>query len=145
MILISACLCGVNCKYNGGNNLKDKIEEVLKNQDYMLICPEQLGGLSTPRNPAEIVKDKVIDKEGNDVTINFKNGALEVIKISNLVKAKYALLKEGSPSCGSNFIYDGNFNGTKISGEGLTTKLLKENGVEIFSDDEIDKLIKNLE
>ncbi|ENZ01935.1 hypothetical protein HMPREF1092_01169 [Clostridium thermobutyricum] len=140
MILISACLCGVNCKYNGSNNYNEKIKEILEEYEYMLVCPEQLGGLTTPRKPAEIIKDKVIDNEGKDVTINFEKGALETLKIAQLTNTKYALLKEGSPSCGSNFIYDGNFNGTKILGEGLTAKLLKKNGIKIFSENEIEDL-----
>lgn len=140
MILISACLCGVNCKYNGSNNYNEKIKEILEGYEYMLVCPEQLGGLTTPRKPAEIIKDKVIDNEGKDVTINFEKGALETLKIAQLANAKYALLKEGSPSCGSKFIYDGNFNGTKILGEGLTAKLLKKNGIKIFSENEIEDL-----
>ncbi|WP_195970345.1 DUF523 domain-containing protein [Clostridium thermobutyricum] len=140
MILISACLCGVNCKYNGANNYNEKIKEILEEYEYMLVCPEQLGGLTTPRKPAEIIEDKVIDNEGKDVTINFEKGALETLKIAQLTNAKYALLKEGSPSCGSNFIYDGNFNRTKILGEGLTAKLLKKNGIKIFSENEIEDL-----
>ncbi len=139
-LLISACLCGKNTKYNGKNNkidtslLEDKFELVL-------ICPEVMGGLSTPRNPSEIKADKVYSNQGLDVTKEFNLGAklsLDIVLNNNI---KYALLKEGSPSCGVNKVYDGTFSGIKINGVGITTKLLKENGIIVYSEDDIDKLL----
>ena len=147
MILVSACLLGINCKYNGDNNKNEKIEEYLKDKEFILVCPEQLGGLSTPRDPSEIINidnDDVINGNTNiisnknlDVTKQFKKGALETLKIANLYKCKEAILKEGSPSCGSNFIYDGTFTGKKINGSGVTTTLLKQNGIKVISGKDI--------
>ena len=147
MIVVSACLVGVNCKYNGGNNDNEKVKEFLKNKEFILICPEQLGGLTTPRDPSEINNidgrevlkgnSKVISCENKDVTDNFLQGARESLKIAQMYNCKKALLKEGSPSCGCNYIYDGSFTGNKISGVGVTTALFKENNIEVFSEKEL--------
>lgn len=147
MIAVSACLLGINCKYNGNNNKNDKVIKYLKDKDYILICPEQLGGLSTPRNPSEIVtgngydvinKDSnIIDSTGKDVTNEFINGANECLKIAKMYDCKKAILKEGSPSCGSNFIYDGTFSGKKICGVGTTTALFRNNKIEVISEEDI--------
>ena len=134
MIIMSACLCGVNCKYSGGNNLNEKCLELFKKGEAILVCPEQLGGLMTPRIPAEIREDKVITKEGEDVSAQFLKGAEETLRIAKMVNAKKAILKEGSPSCGCNYIYDGNFNRTKIKGKGITASLLEKNGIKVISD-----------
>lgn len=131
---ISACLCGVNCKYNGGNNLNEKIKEIYDNGDAILICPESFGGLKIPRVPSEIKGDRVINKNGEDVTECFLLGAkksLEVIKENGVMKA---ILKENSPSCGVFNIYDGTFSKCLIEGMGITTRLLVENGIEVVSD-----------
>ena len=144
MYLISACLCGVNCKYNGLNNLNKKCLELLRKGEALLICPEQLGGLTTPRIPSELLGEaerlieikegKVISKEGNDVTKEFIKGAEEALKIAKESGIKKAILKEGSPSCGSNFVYDGSFTGKKIKGKGVTAYLLEKEGIEIISE-----------
>ena len=141
MILISACLCGVNCKYNNGNNAHSGVMSLLSHYPCMLICPEQLGGLTTPRVPAEIVAERVMTSEGNDVTEAFIAGATETLNIAKLIHAKFAVLKEGSPSCGIHYIYDGHFSHQKMIGQGITTRCLIENGVSVFSENEIDKLI----
>ena len=107
MILVSACLLGINCKYNGDNNKNEKVAEYLKDKQFIMVCPEQLGGLSTPRDPSEIYG------------------------------CKKAILKEGSPSCGSSLIYDGTFTGKKVSGVGVTTALLRQNGIEVISEKDI--------
>lgn len=148
MYLISACLCGVNCKYNGLNNLNDKCLELLRKGEALLVCPEQLGGLNTPRIPSEILgnakdiielnKGKVINKEGKDVTKEFLKGAKEALKIAKEANIKKAILKESSPSCGSNFVYDGNFTGNKIKGKGITAYLLEKEGIEIISEKDLD-------
>lgn len=148
MYLISACLCGVNCKYNGLNNLNDKCLELLRKGEALLVCPEQLGGLNTPRIPSEILgnvkdiielnKGKVINKEGKDVTKEFLKGAKEALKIAKEANIKRAILKEGSPSCGSNFVYDGSFTGNKIKGKGITAYLLEKEGIEIISEKDLD-------
>ena len=133
--LVSACLCGVNCKYNGKNNLNEKCLELFKEGRAILVCPEQLGGLKTPRDPSEIKGNKVISIENQDVTIEFQRGAEETLKIAKMAGIKKAILKEGSPSCGSNFIYDGSFKGIKIEGEGLLASLLRKNNIEVISSD----------
>lgn len=146
MFLISACLCGVNCKYSGKNNLNEKCLKLLREGKALLICPEQLGGLSTPRNPAEMqgsAKDilngnaKILDNKGNDVTKQFINGAKEALNIARESNITKAILKEGSPSCGSNFVYDGTFSGNKIKGKGILAHLFEEENITIFSDEEI--------
>lgn len=153
MYLISACLCGVNCKYSGENNLNKDCLKLLEEDQAILICPEQLGGLTTPRNPAEItggtaksIVDKgvgrVITKEGEDVTESFIKGANETINIAKLSGTVAAILKEGSPSCGCNYIYDGSFSGIKKEGDGITAYMLKEAGIEVISDEEYSRKIE---
>ena len=136
-VLVSACLLGTDCKYNGGNNKNEKVIEFLKDKEVVPICPEQLGGLPTPRTPSEIRNEKVYTKDDRDVTKEFKLGAEKVLKIAKEESIKKALLKESSPSCGVNKIYDGSFNNTKIKGMGITARLLKENGITIMSEDDI--------
>ena len=133
--LVSACLCGVNCKYNGKNNLNEKCLELFKEGRAILVCPEQLGGLKTPRDPSEIKGNKVISIENQDVTIQFQRGAEETLKIAKMAGIRKAILKEGSPSCGPHFIYDGSFKGIKIEGEGLVASLLRKNNIEVISSD----------
>lgn len=132
-ILVSACLLGVNCKYNGENNYSDEVMEFLKDYEIIPICPEILGGLSTPRKPSEIKGDKVFAVDGKDVTVNYQKGAEETLKIAKLLGIKKALLKAKSPSCGNGFIYDGTFNSKLIEGNGITTQLLKENDIEVIT------------
>lgn len=149
MYLVSACLCGVNCKYNGKNNLNADCLRLLENNEALLICPEQLGGLSTPREPSEIQEivgekenKKVITRSGDDVTEKFVKGAEEVLRIAKKSNIHAAILKEGSPSCGCNYIYDGNFSGNKIKGEGITCSMLKKAGIDVISDEEFSKKTK---
>ena len=146
MYLISACLCGVNCKYNGLNNYNEICDKLFTSGNAILVCPEQLGGLPTPRIPSEIIGESlnilnnnrvVIDKNGNDVTSQFIKGAQETLQIAKKLNIKKAILKDGSPSCGVNYIYDGKFNGTKIKGMGLTAQLLKESSIEVISELEL--------
>ncbi len=136
-ILVSACLAGVDCKYNGKNNKNDKIIELIKTKDVILVCPEQLGGLKTPRTPAEIKEGKVITKDDIDVTKEYQKGAEEVLKLAKQFNIKKAILKSKSPSCGKNKIYDGTFTDTLIDGNGITTQLLKKHGIEVISQEEI--------
>lgn len=137
-ILVSACLLGINCKYNGGNNLKEKVLEYIKDKEVIPICPEILGGLSTPRFPSEIIGDKVINNQQTDVTSEYKKGAEEALKLAKLFNVKKALLKSKSPSCGCGKIYDGTFSGTLIDGDGITTKLFKENNIEVITEIDLD-------
>lgn len=135
MILISACLCGVNCKYNGKNNLDEECLELLKKGEAILVCPEQLGGLETPRKPSEIRivngETKVFMEDGKDVTKNYQKGAEEVLRLAKELNIKKAILKRKSPSCGCGEIYDGTFTNTLIKGNGITANLLIENGIEV--------------
>lgn len=143
MYLISACLCGVNCKYNGLNNYNEICDKLFTSGKAILLCPEQLGGLPTPRIPSEIIGESsnilnnnngsVIDKNGNDVTPQFVKGAKETLQIAKKLNIKKAILKDGSPSCGVHYIYNGNFNGSKIKGMGITAQLLKESSIDIIS------------
>ncbi|MBS6185277.1 MAG: DUF523 domain-containing protein [Clostridium celatum] len=147
MYLISACLCGVNCKYNGLNNYNEICDKLFTSGKAILVCPEQLGGLPTPRIPSEIIGESsnilnnnngsVIDKNGNYVTPQFVKGAKETLQIAKKLNIKKAILKDGSPSCGVNYIYNGNFNGSKIKGMGITAQLLKESSIDIISELEL--------
>lgn len=150
MILISACLCGVNCKYTGGNNINERACQLLKEGKALPVCPEQLGGLSTPRPAREIKngtgadvlegKALVIDPSGDDATQAFIKGAYETLKISKACGATVAVLKERSPSCGKNYIYDGSFCGNKLEGSGVTAELLARNGIKIFTEENIENM-----
>jgi uncharacterized protein YbbK (DUF523 family) len=143
-ILVSACLLGINCKYDGTSNKNEKILKLAKDFILIPICPEILGGLPTPREPAEQKGKRVITKSGEDVTKYFEKGAKEVLKIAKILKIKKAILKQKSPSCGCGKIYDGTFSGKLIKGDGVTTKLLKKNGIEVFSEEDIDSIFANL-
>lgn len=148
MIIISACLAGVNCKYNGGNNLSKDIIEIMKEGKGVLVCPEQLGGLTTPRVPCEIVDNidvKVINKFNEDKTLEFIKGAEETLRIAKTVNAKIAILKSKSPSCGCGLIYDGTFSGNITEGNGITTEYLIKNGIKVYNENNIpnDILKKN--
>ena len=136
-ILVSACLLGVNCKYNGNNNINNKVLEYIKDKYVIPICPEDFGGLTTPRTPSEIKNDRVINKNNVDVTENFINGANKVLMIAKVLGIKKALLKQKSPSCGSGKIYDGTFSGNIINGDGITTKLLKDNNIEVITEEDL--------
>lgn len=144
--LVSACLAGVHCRFDQKHQKDEKVLELVKNGEAIPVCPEQLGGLSTPRTPAEIVggdgedvldgKAKVITKEGKDVTEAFIKGARETLRLAQMIGAKKVILKERSPSCGSCMIYDGSFSGRKKRGMGVTAALLKRNGIEVRSEED---------
>lgn len=140
-ILISSCLLGINTKYNGENNYNALVEKLKLKYELIPICPEVLGGLSIPRLPSEIRKDRVVNKDLKDVTIEFTIGAEKVLKIAKEENIKIAILKNGSPSCGVSYIYDGTFSNIKIAGAGITTKLLIKNNIKIYSEEEIEKLL----
>ena len=129
--LISSCLLGVDCRYDGKNNRLS--EDTLRrlNEEYELIpvCAEVYGGLTTPRIPSERVGDKVLSKEGADVTAQFQKGAGAVLYIAQTLGAELAILKENSPSCGSGTVYDGTFSGRLVPGDGVTAELLKAHGI----------------
>jgi uncharacterized protein YbbK (DUF523 family) len=137
MRLCSACLLGIKCRYDGKHNLNEKVVELAKKEKLIPVCPEHLGGLPTPREPAEIRGSRVITRSGKDVTEYFERGAKKVLKIAKFLKVKEAILKQASPSCGSGKIYDGTFSGRIIKGDGITAKLLKKNGIRVISEEEL--------
>lgn len=144
-ILISACLLGVNCRYDGGDNLVQPWVEALAGHELIPVCPEQLGGMTTPRLPSEIVSEApttVLAKDGTVVTGAFAKGAGEALKLARLFKAECAILKERSPSCGVNRIYDGTFSGVRIPGQGMTARLLAAEGLRLYSEEELDRFLE---
>ncbi|MGB9683777.1 MAG: DUF523 domain-containing protein [Candidatus Bathyarchaeota archaeon] len=137
MKLCSACLLGVKCRYNGKSALNRKVVALLKAEVLIPVCPEQLGGLPTPREPAEIRGKRVITRSGKDVTENFLQGARQVLKLAKLFGVKEAVLKQGSPSCGCGRIYNGTFSGKTVKGDGVTTALLKKNGIKVITEEDL--------
>lgn len=142
-LLISACLIGENCKYSGGNNAlpEEQLRQLKENYELIPVCPEQLGGLPTPRTPAERREEKVITQDGRDVTAEFHAGAERVRQISIDDTIRRALLKSRSPSCGRDRIYDGTFSGTLIRGNGVTAQILLEQGISVYTEEEIHRLV----
>ena len=142
-LLVSSCLLGNPVRYDGqSQNLLHPGLETLKQQGRLVaFCPEVAGGLPTPRPPAEIKAGRVLTKDAQDVTVQFAYGAEQALKLCKKQGIRYALLKESSPSCGSNTIYDGSFSGRKISGEGVTAQLLRAHGIKVFSEKNINDLI----
>lgn len=131
---ISACLCGVNCKYCGGNNLDVRLKKLFDEGKAILICPECLGGLDVPRCPGERINGIIVNSNGDDVTDPYTRGAyiaLEVLKENGIKKA---ILKDLSPSCGVDYIYDGSFSHKVIDGMGITTEVFVSHGIEVISE-----------
>lgn len=143
-ILVSACITGKNCRYDGGNCFDKKVMDFLENREYISICPEELGGLKIPRPPAEILVEKneknliterkVINREGVDVTGVFEDGARKTLDIIRSNGIKTAILQDRSPSCGSRFIYRGDFSGNLVEGTGITAALLIANGIVVLDE-----------
>lgn len=138
-ILVSACLLGLCCRYDGKEKADGRVLELLKRDDILLIpvCPEQLGGMETPRLPSERRGEAVVNRSGEDVTEYYRKGAVQALKLAELYGCKAAILKERSPSCGKGQIYDGTFSGTLTEGDGVTAELLKCHGIQIFGESEV--------
>lgn len=141
MYLVSSCLAGINCRYNGSNNTKQTIVQMVKEGKAIPVCPEVLAGLPTPRTCCEITTDtdrnkKVIGKDGTDHTKEFREGAMKSLEIAKSLNIKKAILQSRSPSCGYRYIYDGNFSGNIVEGNGLTADLLLQNGIEVVTEEE---------
>lgn len=136
-IFVSACLLGENCKYNGGNNLAQGLSETLTAMGIGIVpfCPECAGGLPTPRVPAERLGDRVINKNGEDVTAAFWAGAQAAVEAAKSKDCKYAILKKNSPSCGCGTIYDGSFTGTLTEGNGVTAELMLREDMVIYNEE----------
>ncbi|MGB8215372.1 MAG: DUF523 domain-containing protein [Anaerolineales bacterium] len=137
MIIVSGCLAGLECRYNGKSKPNEMVIRLVAEGKAIPVCPEQLGGLPTPRLPAEIQGNKVIAKDGLDVTDKFNRGAQEALKLAKLAGAKTAILKAKSPSCGSNKVYDGSFDGTLVPGDGVFAALCKANGMDVKTEEEV--------
>jgi uncharacterized protein YbbK (DUF523 family) len=151
MILVSSCLAGKECRYNGTHSLVDKIQKLVEQKRAIMVCPELLGGFSTPREPAEIVGGngedvlnghaKVMGKSGANVTDLYITGAYKTLELARQLQATSIVLKENSPSCGSSSIYNGEFSNQKIQGDGVTTALLRKEGFNVISEEELMELI----
>ena len=127
-IMVSACLTGENCKYNGGNNRNEKVLQMLAGNEVIAVCPEQMGGLPTPRVPSEIKDGVVTAKDGRIVDAEFRAGAAKCLEIALREQPDLIILQPRSPSCGVKHRYDGSFTGTLVDGAGVTAQLLMENG-----------------
>lgn len=155
MIVVSACLAGLKVRYNGTHCLNSRIQKMVEENKVTTVCPELLGGFSTPREPAEIVggdgedvlngRAKVIQKSGKDVTELYVKGAYETLKKAKEVDATIVVLKEYSPSCGSEMIYNGEFKSEKITGNGVTTALLRKNGFKVISEEDLVDVLNQIE
>ena len=131
-ILISACLLGCRCRYDGGSKMHPAAAALAERHELVPVCPEQLGGLPTPRPPCEICQGRVVDQGGGDWTDNYRRGAEAVLALAKTYGATQALLQNRSPSCGSGWIYDGTFSKKLIQGDGITARLLSENGIQVI-------------
>ena len=140
-ILISACLLGARCRYDGASKLHPLARSLMERHTLVPVCPEQLGGLPTPRPPAERQGDAVMTKAGTDVTQQYTRGADEAARLCRLFRCDCAILKERSPSCGHDSIYDGTFTGTLTEGDGVTAELLRHMGLEIYGESDIPDLL----
>lgn len=155
MIIVSSCLAGMKVRYNGTDCLEQGIRQLLDSRQAVAVCPELLGGFSTPREPAEIIggsgrdvlegQARVVDRAGNDVTAMYIEGAYAALEQTRSLAATLVVLKENSPSCGSSWIYNGEFAGGKIPGEGVTTALLRLHGIEVISEEELAARLPELE
>lgn len=142
-LLVSACLLGVNCRYNAEPKaLPDSVlHRLLETHTVIPVCPEQLGGLTTPREPSERQGARVVMRSGRDVTAAYERGAQEALRLFKQFGCTAAVLKERSPSCGHGTIYDGTFTGTLAPGDGVTAALLLENGIAVYGESEIEQLL----
>lgn len=137
MFIVSACLLGANCKYSGGNNANKAVMEFLRHKEFLAVCPEEIGGLSTPRPCAEINNQCVITKDGDDVTAAFIAGAKYVENLCDTHHVEGAILKERSPSCGVHKVYDGTFSNVLVKGSGFTARALIERGIAVLSEEDM--------
>lgn len=141
MLLISACLLGCACRYDGKSKPHPLAVELARRGLAVPVCPEQLGGLPTPRKPSERQSGRVVMADGRDVTAEYRRGAEETLHLARLYGCTAAVLKERSPSCGKGQIYDGTFTGTLTAGDGVTAELLTAGGIEVYGESELEKLL----
>ena len=138
-IMVSACLLGENCKYNGGSNRSEALLERLAGHEIIPVCPEVAGGLPVPRIPAEIVKGRVQNREGQDVDAAFRAGARAALELARREQPDLIILQSRSPSCGVREIYDGSFTGQTVPGDGCFVKMLREIGVPVCTEEDLDR------
>ena len=136
-ILVSACLLGEPCRYDGKSKPCERVIALKNTYNLIPICPEVMGGLPTPRTPSEICGERVLMKDGRDVTENYNRGAQKALEIARQNACTVAILKEKSPSCGSGLIHNGLFDGGFVDGDGITTRLLKNEGIRVLGESEI--------
>lgn len=139
-ILVSACLLGLDCRYCGSGCVSEQVLKLIEKHSLIPVCPEQMGGLPTPRAPVELVNREVVDSTGMNFTSQFEKGADEVVKLAKLLHCSCAVLKSRSPSCGCGAVYDGTFSGELIGGNGITAEKLLKAGVSVFSDENCDNI-----
>ena len=144
-LLISACLLGVCCRYDGKSKPHPLAQRLSKRHTLIPVCPEQLGGLSTPRPPAERRGEYVVTETGGDVTEQYRRGAEEALRLCRLLGCEAAVLKERSPSCGQGSIYDGTFSRTLTSGDGVTAELLRREGIRLYGESQLERLLSGEE
>lgn len=137
MKLCSACLLGVRCRYDGKGLPDKRVLDLAEHEILIPVCPEQLGGLPTPRTPAEIRDGRVVTEDGRDLTENFRFGARQALEIARIFGILTAVLKQNSPSCGCGRVYDGSFSGRLVNGDGITAALLRESGIEVLSEEDL--------
>ena len=141
MYIISACLVGQNCKYDGGNNEREWVVNFAKERDCVLVCPESFGNLPTPRPPSEIIDGRAVDRNGKDITEELRRGARKSYEKAETAATRAgqeiqgAILKANSPSCGAGAVYDGSFTGKKVPGDGFFTQHLKEKGIAVVTEE----------
>lgn len=135
-LLVSACLLGTPCRYDGKSKKSEAVCALADVFELIPVCPEQLGGLPTPRTPSERRGARVVTRDGRDVTAEYRRGAEAALEAARREGAAAAVLKERSPSCGSGEIYDGSFTGARIAGDGVTAELLKANGIAVCGENE---------
>ncbi len=133
-ILVSACLLGTPCRYNGKGSADERVLTLRERHHLIPVCPEILGGLATPRTPAERRGDRVVAKDGKDVTGAYERGAEEVLRLARLFDCQAAVLKERSPSCGAGKIYDGTFSGMLTEGNGVCAQMLLDAGIQVLGE-----------
>ena len=140
-IMISACLLGLLCRYDGASKPQPWVEALARRHELVPVCPEQLGGLPTPREPSERQGDRVVMDTGADVTEQYCRGAEAALRLCRMLGCKAAVLKERSPSCGHGKIYDGTFTGTLTDGDGVTAELLVRNGIPVYGESRAAELL----
>ena len=140
-LLVSACLLGMHCRYDGGGKLCPEILALGEKHQLLPLCPELMGGLPIPRPPAERQGERIVDRLGRDVTGEFQQGAQQVLRLARLWGAEAAVLKERSPSCGKDEIYDGSFQGRLVPGQGILARYLREAGLPVYGETEIGRLL----